>query len=225
VPEQLVEQLRDGGRMVIPVGQRYQQTMYLLRKTNGKLENEALRPTLFVPMTGSAEDNRKLKPDPDNPSLINGSFETDADDNGFAVGWYYQRQAQQVDGDDAPDGKRFMKFENTTPGRDCHLMQGLALDGRNVSRVRLRGWCRTGTTVATDQRSEGPRVVITFYDEHRRDLGQWWLGPWYANESWRHQQKDIVVPKRAREAIVRIGLFGATGTASFDNIELKRLNP
>jgi protein-L-isoaspartate(D-aspartate) O-methyltransferase len=117
-----------------------------------------------------------------------------------------------------------MKFENTTPGRDCHLMQGLAIDGRVVSRVRLAGWCRTGATSVTQQRSEGPRIVITFYDEDRRDLGQWWLGPWLANEPWRHEQKDIIVPTRAREAIVRIGLFGATGTASFDQVELKRLN-
>ncbi len=224
VPDKLVQQLRDGGRMVIPVGQRYQQTMYLLRKRGDKLETEALRPTLFVPMTGSAEDNRQLRPDPSNPTLINGSFEKEADENGFVAGWYYQRQAEQIEADDAPEGRRFMKFENATPGRDCHLMQGLALDGRRVSRIRLAAWCRTGTTT-TNQSSEGPRVVITFYDEDRRDLGQWWLGPWYANESWRREQKEIVVPKRSREAIVRIGLFGGTGTAFFDDIALKRLDP
>ena len=51
VPDALVEQLREGGRMVIPVGERYQQTLYLFTKDNGKLRKEKLRPTLFVPMT------------------------------------------------------------------------------------------------------------------------------------------------------------------------------
>src|SRR5262245_45958760 len=43
VPQPLVEQLRDGGLMVIPVGERYQQTLYLMRKADGKLKSEALR--------------------------------------------------------------------------------------------------------------------------------------------------------------------------------------
>ena len=32
--------------MVIPAGERYQQTLYLMRKKDGKLEKEALLPTL-----------------------------------------------------------------------------------------------------------------------------------------------------------------------------------
>ncbi len=78
VPPALVQQLRDGGRMVIPVGERYQQTMYLFRKENGELRREALRPTLFVPMTGQAEQDRDVQPDPTQPLLRNGDFEADA---------------------------------------------------------------------------------------------------------------------------------------------------
>ena len=69
VPQALVDQLKEGGRIVIPVGERYQQTLYLLKKTDGKMVSEALLPTIFVPMTGKAEESREVKPDPKNPTL------------------------------------------------------------------------------------------------------------------------------------------------------------
>jgi protein-L-isoaspartate(D-aspartate) O-methyltransferase len=53
VPQALVDQLKDGGRMVIPVGEADEaQTLYLLRKKGGKMEREAILPVRFVPMTG-----------------------------------------------------------------------------------------------------------------------------------------------------------------------------
>ncbi len=52
VPQPLVDELKEGGRMIVPVGERYEQMLYLFTKQNGKLVSEALRPTLFVPMTG-----------------------------------------------------------------------------------------------------------------------------------------------------------------------------
>ncbi len=75
VPPKLVEQLREGGRMIVPVGERYRQTLYLFQKIDGKLKRVALLPTLFVPMTGKAEDGRQVRPDPLHPKINNGSFE------------------------------------------------------------------------------------------------------------------------------------------------------
>ncbi len=54
VPPPLVEQLKEGGRMVIPVGGRFDQAVFLMVKKDGKLTGKKLRPTLFVPMTGEA---------------------------------------------------------------------------------------------------------------------------------------------------------------------------
>ena len=116
-PAPLVEQLKEGGRMVIPVGERYQQVLYLLKKENGKLKQEILRPTLFVPMTGKAEDTRQVKPDPTRPKLNNSSFEELAGDSREPTAWYYQRQMQIIDTETAPDGKQFVRFTNETPGR------------------------------------------------------------------------------------------------------------
>ncbi len=55
VPQPLVDQLREGGRLVIPVGTRFNQIVYTGVKHNGKVNLKPLRPTLFVPMTGRAE--------------------------------------------------------------------------------------------------------------------------------------------------------------------------
>jgi protein-L-isoaspartate(D-aspartate) O-methyltransferase len=54
IPQPLVDQLKDGGRMVIPLGDRFTQSVWLVTKKNGKLEKKELKPTLFVPMTGRA---------------------------------------------------------------------------------------------------------------------------------------------------------------------------
>ncbi len=57
VPEPLVEQLRDGGRMIIPVGPEGGiQELVLLTKREGELERRGVLPVRFVPMTGEARD-------------------------------------------------------------------------------------------------------------------------------------------------------------------------
>ncbi len=54
IPRPLVDQLKEGGRMVIPLGDRFNQTVHLIIKKDGKMIDRELRPTLFVPMTGRA---------------------------------------------------------------------------------------------------------------------------------------------------------------------------
>jgi protein-L-isoaspartate(D-aspartate) O-methyltransferase len=52
VPQPLIDQLKEGGRMIIPVGGFGDQELYLLEKKNGELERRAVLPVRFVPMTG-----------------------------------------------------------------------------------------------------------------------------------------------------------------------------
>jgi protein-L-isoaspartate(D-aspartate) O-methyltransferase len=61
IPPPLVEQLKEGGRMVIPLGDRFNQVVHLYQKKNGKLVDHQLRPTLFVPMTGKAQQEAAAK--------------------------------------------------------------------------------------------------------------------------------------------------------------------
>jgi protein-L-isoaspartate(D-aspartate) O-methyltransferase len=56
VPKPLVDQLAEGGRMVIPVGEFGDlQQLVVLRKEDGKLVTKRTLPVRFVPMTGEAE--------------------------------------------------------------------------------------------------------------------------------------------------------------------------
>ena len=50
IPQPLVGQLRDGGRMIIPVGPSDSQQLYLLQKHGTKVEQQATLPVRFVPM-------------------------------------------------------------------------------------------------------------------------------------------------------------------------------
>jgi protein-L-isoaspartate(D-aspartate) O-methyltransferase len=57
IPEPLVEQLKPGGRMVIPVGKTYQE-LKLLEKTAKGIEIRSVLPVRFVPMTGEVRKHR-----------------------------------------------------------------------------------------------------------------------------------------------------------------------
>jgi protein-L-isoaspartate(D-aspartate) O-methyltransferase len=58
VPEPLVEQLREGGRLVLPVG-AFAQELKKIVKRSGKIEASDILPVLFVPMTGDAVKKKK----------------------------------------------------------------------------------------------------------------------------------------------------------------------
>jgi protein-L-isoaspartate(D-aspartate) O-methyltransferase len=221
VPPALVEQLKEGGRMVIPMGERYQQTLFLLKKTKGKLETEVLKPTLFVPMTGKAESQRKVLPDPTKPSIENGGFEQTAGDPPEAAAWHYQRQIKLVSDKEAPEGGHYATFSNAEPGRGSQALQGFALDGRKVKTLNVSLYIRGKNIRHGQNADEVPALVIMFYDESRAMVSQAVVGPWTGTFDWQREVRRLEVPTRSREAIIRIGLFGAVGEISFDDIELK----
>lgn len=59
VPEPLIDQLKDGGRMIIPIGPVDHQELVLLRKHGGQLDQTGVLPVRFVPMTGQAQGGRQ----------------------------------------------------------------------------------------------------------------------------------------------------------------------
>ena len=57
IPQPLLDQLAEGGRLVAPVGDNYQ-TLQLVTKTGGILKYQDIIPVRFVPMTGQAQKKK-----------------------------------------------------------------------------------------------------------------------------------------------------------------------
>ena len=55
IPPKLVQQLAVGGKMVIPVGERWQTLVLIDKKEDGSVEQRDVAPVAFVPMTGDAD--------------------------------------------------------------------------------------------------------------------------------------------------------------------------
>jgi protein-L-isoaspartate(D-aspartate) O-methyltransferase len=220
VPQPLIDQLKEGGRMIIPVGERFQQVFHLLKKQDGKLINEALRPTFFVPMTGKAEEGREVQPDPLHPKLVNGSFEEVIAGNGEPVGWYYCRQMKVATGAGAPEGRNYATFTNTEPGRPSRALQSFAVDGRKIHELELSCFVKgtdIGRGIADNQL---PLFAILFLDDNHATVGQVALGPFSGSFAWKRATRTVKVPAAAREGIVNLGLLGATGEISFDDVQI-----
>jgi protein-L-isoaspartate(D-aspartate) O-methyltransferase len=197
-------------------------------------------------MTGKAEEGREVLPDPARPQLVNGNFEaidpsTKAPDEAKEStasapagpseeperetpapdGWYYRRQLQWLDGPDTPEGAHYVTFKNTTPGRGAQALQGLAIDGRQVKQIDVSLWVKGDNLRLGETPEQQPMLAITFYDENRGQAGYTIVGPWRDTFDWKRYSQVVRVPTKAREAILCLGLCGATGEISFDDVRIE----
>lgn len=248
-PPKLVEQLREGGLMVVPLGERYAQNLCLLTKKGGKMISEPIRPILFVPMTGSAERDRQVHPDPRNPQLANGGFEEIIPQRAAATGateedeavyyeaqqlttrligempavWCYLRQAGVVGSEDVdiPEGKYCLKFQNQTLGRSSQASQGIGIDGRAIQRLNITLDIK-GKDLYPDVNHGGfPGVYAIFIDDKRNSVKSSLVGGWKGSFEWRRANLSLTVPQSAREGILYFGLHGAKGTLWIDNVQIQ----
>ena len=220
IPQPLVDQLVEGGRMVIPLGERFQQTLYLYKKTDGKLEQESLEPTFFVPMTGQAESEREKQIDETVPHLQYTSFESAADESGTPEGWFYGRQVEITDEHGSTDGQKAVSFSNSEPGRPSHIMQAFGVDGKKYVSIKLRLDVKGMNLEQGRYKTENAGVMIEFYGPNRRRVGSKQVAPWTGTFDWEERDITIAVPRSAGLAIVGVGLFGATGHLVVDDVQI-----
>lgn len=55
IPRPLIDQLKPGGRMIIPVGDYYQELILIAKSNEGEISQRSVLPVRFVPMTGKAQ--------------------------------------------------------------------------------------------------------------------------------------------------------------------------
>jgi protein-L-isoaspartate(D-aspartate) O-methyltransferase len=219
VPQALIDQLKEGGRLVVPLGERFQQTLYLFRKTDGQLQKETLESTFFVPMTGMAEELRTAKNDSGIPQPVNASFEQAGPGN-EVVGWFYVRQSRIVEDPTAPDGRHCLVLSNSVAGQNAHVMQAVGLDGRKLKSVLVSVHRRTRGIGGQVDKSRHSRVELTFYDEDRALIRTVTLGPWNGDHPWSDERTEVAVPGRSRFGVIMIGMFGATGEFAVDDLQV-----
>lgn len=60
IPQALIDQLKTGGRLVIPVGQPHlhQELMVVKKKQNGKIDTQDILAVAFVPLVGGNDESR-----------------------------------------------------------------------------------------------------------------------------------------------------------------------
>ena len=100
-------------------------------------------------------------------------------------------------------------------------MQAFAIDGRQVPVVKLNASFACEEVKPGTSQYDLPAAILSFYDSDREELATFKLGPHRGTKRWQHLGQQVRVPLATREAIVRIGLFGATGSAKFDNVTIR----
>ncbi|MCL6503011.1 MAG: hypothetical protein K6T86_10030 [Pirellulales bacterium] len=155
--------------------------------------------------------------EPEENLLLNGGFE----EPGGTGPWYYVRWGRVVEREDGPPAGHCMRFESQMPGLEAQAQQTVRLDGRRLFAVRLSASVK-GEELAPGQSFEQQAVCrIAFYDEAHKPLSGGHIGPWQGTFAWTRQQAIFPVPRRARVAIVWIGLMGGTGRAWFDDVSVE----
>ena len=100
-------------------------------------------------------------------------------------------------------------------------MQGFSIDGRSVTAIDFEASLSLQNVKRGIYKEDVPVAMVSFYDKDRRWLKDTVLDPLTANKGWHKLElKSVRVPIATKDAIVRIGLFGATGTAKFDSVKL-----
>jgi protein-L-isoaspartate(D-aspartate) O-methyltransferase len=56
-------------------------------------------------------------------------------------------------------------------------------------------------------------------------LGVQTIGRLTGTQDWQRFEHDFRVPLETREALLRVGLFGAVGSASFDDVQIEVKRP
>ena len=170
--------------------------------------------------SGRAQDGRRSSGPPPPPL---DDFETDANGDGVPDGWYNLR-----DGDDRGRGGRGRPAfppvrERTRPGRPARLSRAFGVDGRKTEAIVIGLWVRLDGHPVRRAAGRGSRPADRL--PRRRAArppagGRSGPGPSGRRRRWTRVAKRIAVPPGTRDAIMSVGLLGATGVLDVDGLTI-----
>ena len=223
-PSPLIDQLKEGGSMVVPVGERYQQTLYSLPQEGRQAgsRDAAAHAVRAHDRQGRRSPQGQARPGQTRSSSTAASKKKPTQRGPARL---VLRTACEVGGRrEAPDGKHYVSFTNDEPGRLPPICcKAFAIDGRKVKQLKVSARVMTKNVVRGADDNEQCYILFTLYDDQRRDLGMQVMGPFLGTSDWHEETRTFDIPITAREGIFRIGLFGATGFAAYDKISIKKV--
>lgn len=151
-------------------------------------------------------------------------FETDVDGDGLPDGWYNPRDVV-IAGQGGVVGPSCLRFENTKPGRAARLSRAFGVDGRETEALVIGLWVRVGSIRAGERMGESPGIQVNFLGDGLRTVGRRVLGPWTRSPGggWIHVAKRVSVPPGTRDALMTVGMMGATGTLEIDGLTIEEV--
>ena len=158
-------------------------------------------------------------------------FEVDTDADGVPDGgWYNLRDVKLagggVVGASAGTGTgHCLRFENDRPGRQARISRGFGIDGRVTEALIIGLWVRSEGVQPGERVGDAPALIIDLIGLGLRTLDRGSLGPWPdgVGRHWTRVSKRIAVPPDTRDAIMSVGLLGATGVLEIDGLTIEEV--
>ena len=152
-------------------------------------------------------------------------FESDKDRDGVPDGWYNLRDARFV-AEGGVVGPKYLKFECVKMGRPARLSRAFGTDGRKFEAIVIGLWVRVDQVRSGERSGEDPGLIIDFLGDQLRHQTRGSLGPWTTKTMgggprWTRVVKRVPIPPGARDAIMSVGLLGATGVLDIDGLTLE----
>jgi hypothetical protein len=150
-------------------------------------------------------------------------FEADADGDGRPDGWYNLRDVERITAGGRA-GPAFLRFTATAPSRPARASRAFGVDGRTTAALVVGVWVRAKAILPGERMGEEPGLQIDLLGEDIKAVSRGTLGPWRDRTlggEWLHVARRLPVPPGARDAILSVGLFGATGTLDVDGLTIE----
>jgi len=147
------------------------------------------------------------------------NLEIDANKDGIPDGWYNARDMQWLS-EGGVAGPHFVRFESSKPGRPARLSRAFGVDGAKTEAIVIGLWVRQNNIQIGERDGSEPSLMIDFLGAQLRAVSRGIMGPWTQSvqDRWTRVVKRIPVPPGTKDAIMSVGLLGATGTLDIDGL-------